>query len=295
VSAALGLADGLAVNALSTDVGYRGAAAVAAFVAILLSTKWLRELPPRAPLVRFVFRALLGAAAIMVLAAAISHRWEALATIVATVLTTSAVLIQTDLTKAGELLGGVALIGGGVAAIGLGVDILRHGEVLYGVALIGGGVAAIGLGVAVLRHGEVLGGVAVIGGGVALIGGGVALIGLGVALIGLGVAVLRHGEVLYGVALIGVGVALIGGGVDILRHGEVLYGVALIGGGVAAIGGGVAVLHRTGTVAHTLNWLVSLTKDPANEAPHRDNPAPSGLDNPAPEIHTPPSKPPPIP
>jgi hypothetical protein len=120
VSSTLGLAGGLAVNTLSTDVGYRGAPAAAAFVAILLSTNWLRQLPSRAPLVRIVSRALLGGAAIAVLGAATNLRWEALATIAATVLTTLAALIQTDLDKAAGLLAGVALIGLGASAISFG-------------------------------------------------------------------------------------------------------------------------------------------------------------------------------
>jgi hypothetical protein len=143
----------LAVNALSADVGYRGAAAAVAFAAILLSTNWLRGLPPRAPLVRMVSGALVGGAAVMVLAAVIIPRWGALATIVATGLTTAAVLIQTDLDKASGLLFGVAFIGGGVAVIGVGVAVLRGGDVLVGVAVIGGGVAVIGVGVAVIGVG----------------------------------------------------------------------------------------------------------------------------------------------
>jgi hypothetical protein len=113
------------VNTLSNDVGYRGADVVAAFAAILLSTNWLRQLPTGAPLARIASGALLGIAAIMVVAAAMNSRWEGLATIVATVLTTSAVLIQTDLDKAAGLLGGVAVIGVGVAVLRRS-DLLSH-------------------------------------------------------------------------------------------------------------------------------------------------------------------------
>jgi hypothetical protein len=78
-SGALGVAGGLAVNALSSDVGYRGAATAAAFAAILISTNWLRQLSARAPLPRIMSRALLGTALIAVLAAAVNPRWEAIA------------------------------------------------------------------------------------------------------------------------------------------------------------------------------------------------------------------------
>jgi hypothetical protein len=283
---ALGVAGGLAVNTLSNDVGYRGAAVVAAFAAILLSTNWLRQLPPGAPLARIASGALLGIAVIMVVAAVMNSRWEGLATIVATVLTTSAVLIQTDLDKAAGLLFGVAGIGVGVAVIGVGVAVLRHGGALGGVAGIGGGVALIGVGVAVLRHGDVLG-------GLALIGVGLALIGVGLAAIGFGVAVLRDSGVLFGVAVIGGGVALIGGGVAGLRHGGALGGLALIGVGLATIGFGVAVLRRIGLLSHALSWLVSLTKDPGGEALHNGDPALSVPDNPPPGLmDTPRSEPP---
>lgn len=251
-SGALGVAGGLAVNTLSTDVGYRGAATAATFAAILFSTNWLRQLPSRAPLPRIMSRALLGVAAIAVLTAAANPRWEGIATIVATVLATSAVLIQTELNKAAGLLVGVAVIGGGVALIGLGIGDLRRGDVLFGVAVIGGGVGVIVSGVALLRRRDEEFGVAVIGGGVSLIGVGVAL----------------------------------------LRHRDVLAGVAVIGGGVGGIGVGAALLSGAGVLACALRWLVSLTRNPDGEALRQEDPARAGLDNPPPAINTPTSEPP---
>jgi hypothetical protein len=126
---ALGLAGGLGVNTLSSDIGYRGAATAAVVAAILLSTNWLRQLPPSAPLVRMVSWALLGGAVIAAVLAAVSPRWEGSATIAATVLTTSALLIPA-LDKSVGILTGVAFIGLGVAVIGVGVAVLRGGNVL---------------------------------------------------------------------------------------------------------------------------------------------------------------------
>jgi len=160
----------MGVNTLSNDFGYRGAATAAAVAAILISTNWLRQLPSGAPLSRIVPWTLLGGAVLAAVVATVNPRWEGTATVVATVLTTSAVLIPTELDTAVELLSGVAGIGAGVAFIGLGVAHLRDGDVLAGVALIGCGVAVIGLGVARLRGGDVLAGVALIGGGIAVIG-----------------------------------------------------------------------------------------------------------------------------
>jgi len=77
---------------------------------------------------------------------------------------------------AGELLLGAALVVGGVALIGLGVAGLRDSYLLSGVALVGLGVALIGLGVAVLRSSGLLSGVALIGMGVGGIGSGAAIL-----------------------------------------------------------------------------------------------------------------------
>ena len=200
---ALGVAGGLAVNTLSAEVGYRGAAAVAAVAAIFIGMHWVRQLPSRAPLARFVSRALLGVAVVAVGVAALNPRWEGLATIAATALTASAVLTRTDLDRAVELLAGVAIVGVGVASIGFGVAVLHQGVVLFGVAVIGFGIAVIGVGVAVLRHGDALAGVA----------------GIGVSV---GVAVLRQGDVLAGVAAIGGGVAVTGVGIAVLRRTGIL-------------------------------------------------------------------------
>jgi len=112
----LGLAGGLGVNTLSTDVGYRGVAAAAAVAAILISTSWVRQFPCTAPPTRLASGGLLGGAGLAAVAAAVNPGWEGPATLAAAGLTTAAVLIPDELYNAAKLLVGVALIGGGVAA-----------------------------------------------------------------------------------------------------------------------------------------------------------------------------------
>lgn len=277
VTYALGLAGGLGVNTLSTDVGYRGAATAAAIAAILISTNWLRQLPPRAPVTRIASRALLGGAALAAVVAAIKPGWEGPATITATVLTTSAVLIPAELERAVELLIGIALIGVGVANIGIAIAVLRNSHVLTGIANIGAGIAWISIGVAVLREGRVLAWVTNIGGGATVARGtrvlrGVAIIGPGIACIGVGVTTLRDSYILTGIAAPG--------------NGYVLAGVAFIGAGIAVIGYGVVILNRAGIVSHALKWLVSITKDPSIKAPHNDKPTVSSLDDPPAETRS---------
>jgi len=204
-----GVAVGIGVNTLATDVGYRGAAGAAGVAAVLISAGWLHDLSkrlPRAPLVRIASRGLLAAAAVAaVLAIASPSQWQGYDTITAAALAIAATLIRTQLADAVTLLGGVAFIGVGVALVGDGMAVLADHHLLAGVALIGLGVAAIGVGAAFTANRALLGGVAGIGLGVAIIGGGVAVLAdrlpplLGVAVIfagvggiGLGVVVL-HG------------------------------------------------------------------------------------------------------
>jgi len=110
----LGLTIGLGSNTLAADTGYRGAAATAAVAPVLASSWWLRQLPPRAPLVRiasWVLLTLAGLAALLAITA--PARWQGWATIAAAVLAVTATLTRTRLYKATTLLAGVAGIGGG--------------------------------------------------------------------------------------------------------------------------------------------------------------------------------------
>ena len=123
-----GVAVGIGVNTLATDVGYRGAAGAAAVAAVLISAGWLHDLSkrqPRAPLVRIASRGLLAAAAVAaVLAIASPAQWQGYDTITAAPLAIAATLIRTQLADAVTLLGGVAFIGVGVALVGDGMAVL---------------------------------------------------------------------------------------------------------------------------------------------------------------------------
>ena len=200
----LALAGGLAVNALSVDVGYGGALVAAGFAAVLLAADRVRRLPKRAPLVRIASVGALATAMVaMIVAVLVPESWQGSAVIVAVMFATGAVLMRAELEDALRTLLGLPLIGLGVAFIGGGVDDVRVGDTMLVLPLIGLGVALIGLGLSVLRDSHTL--------------RGVAFIGAGIVAIGAGISVLRDGA-LPGVALIGLGVALICGAIALLRE-----------------------------------------------------------------------------
>ncbi|HEX4864943.1 MAG TPA: hypothetical protein VFV02_12775 [Acidimicrobiales bacterium] len=191
----LGLASGLGINALSNDVGYRGAAIAMVFLGVVVAANWLCQLPQRAPLVAIAsWTTVAGAGVASVAAMVVPGRWQGYAVILASVFATAAVMMRSSAEEALRTLGGVAFIGSGVAVIGGGVAELGKGDTLVGVAVIGGGVAVIGL--------------------------GMALLGTVGAVIGLGVGLLGKRTTLGAVAVIGFGVTLIGGGVVLLRGGR---------------------------------------------------------------------------
>src|SRR5262249_61178588 len=136
-SGLLGLAAGMGVNVVSNDVGYRGVAAAFAAGAALAASTWLRSLPPRARLVRWCSRVLLGAALLAALIAGLPFTprpWFGYATATAVVLVAAAVLLPTDTWQAFTVLVGSATVGGGIAGIGGGIAALRGSAVLFGAA-----------------------------------------------------------------------------------------------------------------------------------------------------------------
>jgi hypothetical protein len=268
----------MGVNVLSNDVGYRGVAAAVAAGAVLTATSWLRRLPPRAPLVRYVVRILLVLCLAGAVVAAIGPTsWAAPLTLTTAALTAAAVLISNDAGAARTLLFGLALIGAGVALVGLAVRLdLVRGDALAGITGVGAGMALIGLGVTVLVGDRVLFEMARVGTGVALVGGGfaastegdgmigAALIGLGVGVVVYGVAKWNESDAPAVVALIGGGVALIVGGVGASVMGSALLGVAVSGAGVTAIGLGVTGLTKAGVKERLRTWVVAATRDSAS-------------------------------
>ncbi len=129
----LALAGGLAINALSVDVGYGGALVVAGFAAVLLAANRVRRLPEGAPLVRITSLGSLAAALVaIILAVLLPERWQEYAVIGAVIIATAAVLIPSmrprvsspssaSPSSASDL---------GVGFVGLGVAILRESTLM---------------------------------------------------------------------------------------------------------------------------------------------------------------------
>jgi hypothetical protein len=298
----LGLAGGMGVSVVSTDVGYRGVAAGAA----LAAGSWLYQLPPRAALRRQASRFLLGAALAAAVVAGIPQTplpWFGYATAAAVLLIATAVLIPADTDQATVLLAGAAIIGVGIWGIGVGIAVLAGGGILNGTAVIGLAVAIINFGIALLRGGRTLFGATALGLGLVFVGAGVVallrggrtligatVLGGGIASIGLGSITLRSGDILIGAAGIVVGLELVvfgiallrpgggrtlfgatalGGGIwsiglgsIILRGGDTLLGATYIGSGIALTGAVGNMLVKAGTVGRIRDNLITLLRDP---------------------------------
>jgi len=266
-SVLIGTAGGMGVNVLSSDVGYRGVAVVAAMAAALTTSTWLRRLPQRAPVVRCAIWALLAASLIGAIAAAFgSPSWAGPVTFAAATATITAALVPSSARTATVLLAGAAFIGGGVAVIGIAVGSLADTPSV-GIAIGCFGVAYLGYGAATLmgdiRTIFVLTGrsawvpltgfaVASICAGVSLLFGNRFLLGVtclagGATGICGGIALLVGNRFLVEIMRIGGGVALTAGGTILLMQGEDLFGVAGVGGGVAAVVAGIANLIESET------------------------------------------------
>lgn len=265
----VGTAGGMGVNVISSSVGYRGAATIAAAAAVFAATNWLRG-RSRSRLSRYTRVGLLALALGAAVSAPVLPRSAAgVTTLVAAGLVASAILVYADLDEGASALRGIAFVGLGLGFIGRGVSTLEARDPLIGLAAVGLGAALFASGVALLRDNETLGGVvAATGGGTAAVvvglsiirggdelAGGVALTG-GVMLIGFSVMILTYGRrpnvfaSLFGVMIVVGGLTLIVGGVAMVGGRQALAGAALIGVGVSTVGGGLAIkfghYHLTG-------------------------------------------------
>ncbi|XTZ16647.1 hypothetical protein ACQSSU_04450 [Micromonospora echinospora] len=144
----LGAAGGLGVDVL----GHRGVAAAILAGAVLSAVVWLRELPPRGPLVRYAARVLLALALVGAIVAAVGPAsWATRATLTAVALTAATVLLADDLVPACTLLVGAAVVGLGVVLVAGGVATMTNSSYgLIGALAVGIGVAILGGGVAIL-------------------------------------------------------------------------------------------------------------------------------------------------
>ena len=239
VAPLLGLAVGMGTNVLSNDAGYRWTAAVFALAGVAAGANWVRGLPPRAPLRRWSARTTLVAALLAGLAALAVPAASGYLVVAAAVLVAGAILTSTDLSNAGHLLGGAALIGLGVSLAGYGWQSLVAGGQRPLATIVGGGIAAVGM--------------VLVGSGGAMIGGrsrmvSVGFIGLGTGMAGGGVLLLVDHQWIGGVAVLGLGIAGLELGVATLAARDRLVGAGLIGAGIVSVGVAVALLI-------TQNWL----------------------------------------
>ena len=282
----IGLAGGMGVGVLTTDVGWRGAAVVAAAGGILLGAARLRRFPSEAPLVVISSWATwILAAVCTVIAAFVPFAWSGYAVLGAALFAGAATVIPFDRYKAARTLGGIATIGIGVSVMSIaivfvqlfsdpsmlvilvaGIDYSINPFIGIAVAIIGAAISFIAAGIALLIRRDKLLGVAGVGFGVSLIGGGIVvqqflgqILGLpvwliasgAVAAIGAGVAFRIVRAKLLGVASIGLGLALLGVGIFPLawvRLGNygVGFGTLLITAGAVAIGSGFVFMFAQG-------------------------------------------------
>ncbi|MEV7330075.1 hypothetical protein [Micromonospora sp. NPDC093244] len=308
--ALVGLAVAMTGNLISEDFGYPAVAAALVGAAVLAASTWVRQLPTQAPLVRYVIRLLLLAAAVAAVTAALGPQaWAPWATIIAALLTIAVVLIPVDALTALAFLFGTAFIGTGVAYIGaVAVPfLLTEGRPLDGVVGIGVSIVAIGVGCVFLIGGDTPGGAMAIRAQVAnkdgtfLAGGNrYVAIAVGLAGIAMGIPLLTVGDSLGGTAALVGGVAFIGYGIFRRLAGAaaivvgvacillgcawladtgILLGGAAIGMGVAQIGFGVSHLIYHGPPPQWRDWWTRMTT--ASQHPAGAEPDGPGQNDPA--------------
>ncbi len=245
------------LNLFSNTIGYRGVLVVCFAGGLGLTASWLRHLPPRAPLAKYGYRMLLGAALLVSSLVVLGNRapWFAF---VATLLAFAAVSLAADLRKALIILSGTALVGAGIATAGVAPNLYRTegatafaGCFLFGAALIICGIfitrvnsfllisaaatASLGLmfgGVALAEDGEIAAGLAMIVGACAALGAGcfimaktflpfcIAIIAFGASAFAIGLCVISMENNLFSIGLLFGGATIIGGGWRFILQGK---------------------------------------------------------------------------
>ena len=121
-SACVAVASGMAVSQLSNTLGYKGLVGASVATGIVAGFFWLRRLPPRAPLLRYSFQALLVSAFVAVVAAfAAPSAWTAYLAFAAIGLTAIAASLTVQFLVSCAVLGGASTVGAGVAIISDGL------------------------------------------------------------------------------------------------------------------------------------------------------------------------------
>ncbi len=112
---------------------------------------WLRGLPPRAPLLRYLIWALLVSAFITVSAALVtSSSWAAYLAFTAAILAAIAAFLTTYILDSCVILGGASAVGTGIVLIVDGFTILPLIQMPRFLALLAAGIATIGAGIALI-------------------------------------------------------------------------------------------------------------------------------------------------
>jgi hypothetical protein len=251
----------MAVNVLSNDLGYPGAAAALGLAGVVSAVLWLRRLPSHAPLFRHTTQALLTLAFVLTVAAAIWPGWAPSATVAAAALAVIGVAVVTDLVTVFRLIAGVVGVAFGVALAGLGANtFISRGnldELVVGVILIVQGVLVIPVVVMLSakvqpdRDGVLNLGVMGLTGGVAAVGSSapsgargwqVDVAVLGIAVFSGGVALLIRQTLVRGAAAVAAGVGLVACGVMTFTGEDVLFGATVTTTGVGIVAAGVVTV-----------------------------------------------------
>lgn len=236
-----GAACGMAVNALSDDFGYAGAAAAFGLAAVVSAVFWLRRLPAHAPLPRIVSRGLLAAAFAVTVVAVVRPGWA----VVAAVLVVAAVALAADPETAFRLVAGVVPVAFGITLAGAGAEVTARGEVAPGVLVTALGVLIAGagwyLGAVLQPTRETAAGLGLIGlvGGAGAAVDGLPLLGLAFACGGVALLV-RHRAVRSGAAVVA-GAALVAVGATGITGRGALPSAAFVVAGLATAAAGVVV------------------------------------------------------
>jgi hypothetical protein len=275
----VGLAGGLGLALSTTDLGWRGAAVIAAAGGVLLGAARLRRFPTEARLVVVSSWATwILAAVCTVIAAFDPFSWPVgYAVVAAALFAGAATVIPLDRYRAARALGGIATIGIGVCLISyaifffqaftdkssvmillVGLVFVINPFILGPVAAIGAAISFLSAGIALLLRRDALISVAGVGLGVSLVGGGIVAqelmsqtLGLpawlfasgAVAAIGAGVAIPPVRGKLIGVASIGFGLALIGIGIGIFPLSQASWlSAERVSLGTLVIAGGVVAI-----------------------------------------------------
>ncbi|MFC4853972.1 hypothetical protein [Actinophytocola glycyrrhizae] len=271
-------------NLVANDIGYRGLAILAAFVAVLAAAVWLRrEFKPGFALVVWVVRGcLLIAVAAVVTATLVNASHSGIAVLVAALATLAATVIPLNPADRLVLLGAVVLVGLGVVSVaeGISAEMTGGGRIftitlgvflmLFGVTAVMGGGTVVDDAKNVIRvvlddeqvpvlH--VLGvffalmGVLAAAHGIVLLA--VAMVLIAVGAVGMAVGRGRRRPVIVGLGAMVAGAAWMLVGIWVMVDGEVLLGAMAVGLGAAIVVAANTYLSGHGVWSRVRDWYAA--------------------------------------